>query len=339
MAKKQKMGAGMWVIMGFLILSLAGFGVTQFGGSVQSVAKVGDVGTEYARAVQAQMNTFQRETGQQVTFDTARALGIDRIALGQLVTAAAVENETHNIGISAGDVTVSEEIRNVSAFKGLSGDFSRETYEMALRQNGMSTVDFEDSIRNDISAQLLRRAVGAGIMTPDIFVDTLYAHARESRDITWARLTAADLPEPLPAPTEAQLAAFHKEYAAQFTRPETKSIRYAWVTPDMLSPDIEVSEDQLRALYDSRIGEFVSPERRLVERLVFSSQGAAEEAKARLDSGEEGPCRAVRPSSRWSCWPVSGPRCCGRPPTRSSRLPSPAWSARCPPTSAPRSTV
>ena len=63
-------------------------------------------------------------------------------------------------------------------------------------------------------------------------------------------------------------------------------IRYAWLTPDMLAPDVEVSDDQLRALYDARISEFVSPERRLLERLVFSTQSDAEAAKGRLDSGE-----------------------------------------------------
>ena len=54
----------------------------------------------------------------------------------------------------------------------------------------------------------------------------------------------------------------------------------------MLAPNVEVSEDQIRALYDAHIDEYVSPERRLVERLIFSTEAAANEAKARLDSGE-----------------------------------------------------
>ena len=82
MAKKKGMGAGMWVIMALLILSLGGFGITQFGSSVQTVAEVGDVeisANEYARAVQSQMNAFQREAGQPVNFQTAQAL----VAMGR----------------------------------------------------------------------------------------------------------------------------------------------------------------------------------------------------------------------------------------------------------------
>ena len=288
MAKKQGMGAGMWIIMALLILSLGGFGITQFGSSVTSVAEVGEVeisADEYARAVQSQMNAFQEQTRQPITFQTAQALGLDRIALGQLISSAAIENETRRAGLSAGDEVVGEEIQSFPAFQSAAG-FDRTTYEMALRQNGTNPRDFENNIRNDIAAQLVRRAIGAGIETPSIFTDTLFNHAREIRDVTWARLTAEDLAEPIAAPTDEQLAAYHEENPDDFTKPETKVIRYAWLTPDMLAPNIEVSEDQIRALYDARIDEFVSPERRLVERLVFSTQADAEAAKARMDSGE-----------------------------------------------------
>ncbi len=288
MAKNKGMGAGMWVIMALLVLSLGGFGVTQFGSSVQTVATVGDVevsANEYARAVQAQMNAFQEEIRQPVNFQAAQAFGLDRLALGRLIADAAVENETRRAGISAGDERVSEEIQNFPAFQSAAG-FDRGSYELALRQNGTNPRDFEDTVRADIASQLVKGAIGAGIKTPDIFVDTLFNHAREQRDITWARLTADDLPEPIPAPTEEKLVAFHSEHPEEFTRPETKVIKYAWLTPDMLAPSIEVSDDQIRALYEARIDEYVSPERRLVERLIFSTEDAANAAKARIDAGE-----------------------------------------------------
>lgn len=288
MAKKQGMGAGMWIIMGLLILSLGGFGITQFGSSVSSVAEVGDVeitADDYARAVQNQMTLFQQQTGQPLNFQSAQALGLDRIALGQAIASAAIKNETRAAGLSVGDEIVGEEVQTFPAFQSAAG-FDRTAYEMALRQSGTNPRDFEESIRSDITSELVRRAVASGIETPDIFTDTLFNHAREMRDVTWARLTDADLTAPVAAPTEDDLATFHEENPAAFTRPETKVIRYAWLTPDMLAPDVEVSDDQLRALYDARISEFVSPERRLLERLVFSTQSDAEAAKGRLDSGE-----------------------------------------------------
>ena len=54
----------------------------------------------------------------------------------------------------------------------------------------------------------------------------------------------------------------------------------------MLESKVELDEQALRDLYQDRIDEFEQPERRMVERLVFPTMAAAEEAKARLDRGE-----------------------------------------------------
>ena len=277
------------IVIAILILSLFGFGVTNFGGSNQAVATVGDTEVtagDYARTVQNQLNTYQRQTGQALTFQQAQAFGLDRMAIGQLITEAAVENETKRLGISAGDGFVAQEIQNISSFQGLSGEFDRQAYEMTLRQNGLSSDEFEADIRTDLAEALVRRAIGAGLETPDVFIDTLYNFARESRDVTWARLTAEDLPAPLPDPTESDLATYHEANPEAFTRPQTKVINYALLTPEMLAPNVTVDEAQVRALYDERIDDYVREERRLVERLVFSDMTAAQAAKDRLDAGD-----------------------------------------------------
>lgn len=288
MAKKSAGNAALWVIILLLVVGLAGFGATSFGGAVRSVATVGDVEVEvndYARAVEAQVRNFTRLTGQPMTFQQARALGLDRAALSQLIAAAALENEAMQLGISAGDAAVSAEILSRPEFQGAAG-FDRSLYEDALRRVGLDVRGFEAQIRSDIASGLLRSAIGSGVTTPDIYVDTLFDYVREARDITWARLTAAELTEDLPSPTEADLTAYYEANTEAFTRPETKTIRYAWVTPDMLVDRIEVDEAQVRALYDQRIDEFVQPERRLVERLIYASEADAQAAKARLDAGE-----------------------------------------------------
>ncbi|MYA88309.1 MAG: peptidylprolyl isomerase, partial [Boseongicola sp. SB0662_bin_57] len=71
-----------------------------------------------------------------------------------------------------------------------------------------------------------------------------------------------------------------------FTRPETKTIRYALLTPEDLAKQIEVDDEQLRTLYDTRADEFVQPERRLVERLVFTTETQASAARNRIDRNE-----------------------------------------------------
>ncbi len=289
MAKKKGTNTVTFMILALLVAGLAGFGVTNFGGSLRSVATVGDTEIDvntYARAVDAQIRRFEAQTGQRLTFQQAQMFGLDRSVLGQLVGEAALENEAARIGLSAGDQNVGAEIQNAPAFKDVSGAFSREVYEQSLARSGLSVDAFEARIRSDLAENLLRSAVLRGVTVPDVHADVLYAYIRETRDVTWARLTADDLAEPLAEPTEDELAAYHEAHTDAFMRPETKVIDYAWLSPDMLVDKVEVSEDQLRSLYEENIEDYVQPERRLVERLVFSSEDQATAAMARLDAEE-----------------------------------------------------
>ena len=288
MAKKKAGNVFLWIVMLLLIAGLAGFGATSFSGGTATVATVGDTEIEtndYVRAFDAQVRQFRQQTQSQITYSQARAFGLDGQALGQLIGSAALENEAAQLGLSIGDENVSREIMASPTFRGGSGEFDREAYEFTLRQNGITPGDYEERVRGETASGILRAAVASGLTTPEVFIDTLFNYALEERDVTWARLGAEDLAEPLGEPSDDALRAFHSENPEPFTLGETRVIDYALLTPDMLVDDIEVDEAQARALYDARIGEFVQPERRLVERLVFTSEALAEEAKAAIDAG------------------------------------------------------
>ena len=289
MAKDKVKSTGTFVIMALLILGLAGFGVTNFGGTTGSVATVGkaEVGiNDYARAIFSRMQRLEQQTGQSVTFQDVRNFGLDSAVLAQLINSAAVENEAAALGISAGDETVSDRIQSLSEFRDASGEFDRQVYEFTLERAGLNASEFEAEVRSDVAEELLRNAILAGARAPDVLVDTLFSHERETRDVTWARLTAKDLEAPIPDPAEGELASYHRENPDPFTRPETKTIRYALLTPEDLAKQIEVDDEQLRTLYDTRADEFVQPERRLVERLVFTTETQASAARNRIDRNE-----------------------------------------------------
>lgn len=289
MASGKTSNAFVWIIMLLLIAGLAGFGLTSFGGSARAVATVGDSEIDvedYARALEGQIRTFQGNTGQALTVDQARAIGLDRIALGQLISERALENASAQAGLSVGDENISEAITSIQAFHGLGGTFDRQTYELALQQNGIRVSDFEDRMRQTTSANILRSAVAGGVEIPTAFVDTLYNFARESRDVTWARLSEVDLETPLAEPTDGELQEFYTANPEPFTLGETRVIDYALLTPDMIVDQIDVDEAQLRELYDAASDQYNLPERRLVERLVFTTDQDALAALTRINDGE-----------------------------------------------------
>ncbi|WP_300584111.1 peptidyl-prolyl cis-trans isomerase [Marivita sp.] len=274
-----------WILMGLLIVGLAGFGATSLSGSARSVATVGEkeVSTDaYLRSLRTEINAFAAQAGRAVPMSEAQMLGIDRQVLAQLVTARGLDNEAARIGISVGDDVVADQLLQVPSFQSADGSFNREAYSFALRNQGLSESEFEEQLRDDTSRTILQSALIAGNTLPDTYIDTLLSYTGETRDFTWARLTGSNLQTGLPEPSEADLQAYYDENIANYTLPELRDITYAWITPEMIVDTVEVDEDALRASYEERFDEFNLPERRLVERLVFSTEDAAKEALNRL---------------------------------------------------------
>ncbi|MFP4328182.1 MAG: peptidyl-prolyl cis-trans isomerase [Paracoccaceae bacterium] len=278
-----------WILMGLLFVGLAGFGATNLTGNVRTIGSVGDEPIsvdDYSRALQNEMRAIQAETGEPMSFRAALEAGLDREVLSTLVTTAALDHEAGRLGLSVGDATLAQQLRDISAFQGADGSFDREAYRFALENNGLTEAQFEADLRDETARRVLQGAILSGTPVPDAFTETLLGFVGEQRRLTWARLDRAALDEPLPEPDEAELRAFHEENGDLFTRPETRQITYAWLTPDMILDTVEVDEEALRALYEDRADRYDQPERRLVERLVFSEEATAEEALARIEAGE-----------------------------------------------------
>jgi peptidyl-prolyl cis-trans isomerase D len=280
--------AAVWTLMGMLILGLGGFGVTSFSGGVSKIASVGDIEIttdDYARALKTQVNAFSQQLGQPITMQQALSFGIDKQVMQSVITRAALDNEAGRVGLSVGDEVVAAEIMKMDSFKGVSGSFDREAYRFTLSRNRLSEAEFETNLRRDISRELLQGAVGGGFAAPKPMTDTLYAWVAERRGFSMLRLTEADLTTPVAEPTETELKAHYDAHIDRFTKPEAKRITYASLLPEAIAKDQPVDEATLKKLYDDRISEFVVPERRIVDRLVFPDQASAEAAKARLDAG------------------------------------------------------
>lgn len=289
---RKKKGIGsyvVWVLLILVMMGLGGFGVTNFGGGVTTLARVGDREIEtadYARALQQELNALSAQVGQPIPFSQAQAFGLDTQVLQTVITRAALDNEAARIGISVGDSTVAGEITQMNAFQGSAGSFDREAYRFTLERNNLTEAQFERSIREDVARSILQGAVVGGFAAPAALTDTLTAYAGERRSFSLLTLGEGDLPAPLPAPTEAELQGHYDANIDRFTRPEAKRITYVALLPEMLAPTMEVDETALRDLYDQRIDEFMVPEKRLVERLVYPTEAEAQAAKARLDAGE-----------------------------------------------------
>ena len=288
MAQKKKSRIGAWIIVGVILVGLAGFGTGGLSGNIRSLGKVGDKDVTvaaYQRALDEQIRALSAQFGSQISFQQAQAFGIDRQALSQVILTRTLDNEAARMGISAGDTAVFDRIRAIQAFQG-GGGFNRDTYRLVLQQMGQSESQFEAEIREDLARTLLQAAVVSGVPGPAAPAETLVRYVGEARDVTLARVTADMLTAPVPGATDADIDAYYNENADQFMLPEAREITYVWMTPTMIVDRMEVTDLAIASLYDQRIAEFVQPERRLVERLNFSDPANAQDAFDRVTAND-----------------------------------------------------
>jgi peptidyl-prolyl cis-trans isomerase D len=275
-----------WILMAMLILGLGGFGATNLSGTLRTLGTVGDKHIDidqYAQQLNQTIRAYEAQTGQQLSFAQAQAMGLDQSVLQRLVSQRALDNETDKLGLSIGDAALRDEVVQIREFRGVDGQFDREGYKMALENSGLTEAEFETRLREEAARTLLQGAISSGVVMPDTYAKTLVDYVGETRNFTWSRLNADGLETPVAAPTEDEMRAYHTEHQADYQRPETKTITYALLTPDMLVDTVEVDQADLQQAYDARADEYQQPERRLVERLPFLDQEAADRAAAALE--------------------------------------------------------
>ena len=291
MAKSKAGKAGnvvIWILMGLLILSLGGFGITQFNAGMDTVGQVGGkevTVNQYAQALNQALANIRRQTGQNVTLQQAAQFRVPQQVMTELLGAAALDNEAEELGISAGDQRVANQIGSIGSFQS-GGQFDVGVYRNALRHSGTTPKDFEAQIRAEIARSILDAAIGGGVQSPTAATDSIMKFVAEEHDISFIVLEEDALAEPIGDGSDADYRAFYGSNTEDYQVPETRKITYLWLDPETLAENITPDEDDLLAAYESRKDEFNIPERRMVERLVFASAEDAEAANARLQSGE-----------------------------------------------------
>lgn len=278
-----------WIILGLLFVGLMGFGTVNLTGTASRLGSVGEKEisiNRYYRALSEQISAFSAQVGTTISFTQAQSLGVDAQVLNDLVNERVLDNAAAKLGISVGDARVREQVLNIPAFQGFDGNFDRAAYSDTLARIGESETRFETSLRDEMARTVLQAAIVGGVNPSETYADTLLNYVSERRDVTYAPINLAALSLPRAEPTAADLTEYYEANPQDFTLPETKVLTYAWLTPEMLMDAVEVDEQSLRELYADRADDFIFPERRLVERLVYPDDAAAQAAVDRVTSGE-----------------------------------------------------
>jgi peptidyl-prolyl cis-trans isomerase D len=281
----------LFVLMGLLIISFAFWGIGDIfrGFGAQTVAKVGSTEIrvdEYRRAFNDRLQEIGRQINRPFTPDQARALGIDRQVLSELISEAALNEKTRSLGIAVTDQIVRERVMNFSGFKGPDGNFDPIRYQTLLRNNNYTEATFLAAEKRLTARLQLLSALGGEVVPPKVLTDAFWRLQSETRSIEYVRLTPEQAGV-VAAPSEDDLKKYFEANKAAFRAPEFRSLRILYLTPASIVKDITISDDQVQKAYETVKARLTVPERRQIEQISFANADAAKAASDRIVAGEK----------------------------------------------------
>lgn len=280
----------MAAVVGFLVLSFAIWGIGDvfrgFGRS--TVAKIGrtEITIEQFRQIyNDRLQQFGRQLNRQITMDQARALGIDRQVIAQLIAEVTLDEQARNMRLGASDAEIARRIRADPAFQAPNGQFDRPRFEQLIRQAGFTEQRFVAEQRRDMLRRQLAGSILSGSVAPKAAVEAADRYHNEQRAIEYVLLDRAKAGE-VPPPTPEELAKYFEERKILFRAPEYRKIVVVALLPSEQARWIEISDEDLKRAYEDRRSRYITPERRNIQQIVFSNAEEARAAAERIAKGE-----------------------------------------------------
>ncbi|MFP2769997.1 SurA N-terminal domain-containing protein [Oceanisphaera sp. KMM 10153] len=283
------------VILVLIILSfaLAGVGsyVTRPTAEVAAVVNGDDINAQaLENAYRNERTRLENQLGpqfSQLLGDPQYVAQIRRSVLEQMVEQRLIDQKVQELGLYASDEQVRNAIRALPEFQ-QDGRFDNERYLQLLARSGMSAEQLRDSVRQDLSRQLLLNALIGSGFSLEAEAGWLDRLNRQQRDAELVRLPLADFSGRVEL-TDDEVEAYYQQQPQQFQRPEQVKVDYLLLDANAVDAS-DIDEQAIEAEYQANLTSYSQPEQRKVAHIMVNKGDDAEqEIKAiseRLAAGE-----------------------------------------------------
>ncbi|WCS22836.1 SurA N-terminal domain-containing protein [Methylobacterium sp. NMS14P] len=279
------------IIFTLLIAGVGIFGVEEFfrGGASNKVATVGSTpitAEQVRQAYQNQLQRYQTQLKRPLTPDQARMLGLDRQVMSQLITEAALDQKTHDLGLTVPDSSVIKAIHDEKSFQNQQGQFEPQLFYQTLQRAGLNEGLFVREQRSVIARLQLAEAVSSDLHVPLAMREAVHRYTTERRAAAYLMLTPSVAGQ-IPEPTDDELRTWYEANKAGFRAPEFRAANLLVVEPEAMAKPDAITEADARAAYALNKDRYGTPEKRTIQQIVFPDAAAAEAARKAITDGSK----------------------------------------------------
>ena len=299
--KHVKGWLGMVIIVG-ISLSFALVGLQSYtgDGTEQPVAEVadrkiyqGDVNNAY----QQRVSQLKEQYADQYSPDLFSEEALRNESLNQLVQEQLILHTVDSDGYEVSDQAVLKVISELEAFQ-TNGQFDKSLYEQLLRAKGLTSAGFVQQVKVGLIRDQFVRGIVDTTLVDDSEINDFYRLNNQVRDVEYITLPLESKTK-LVSVTDDELQKNYLQNEHLYKTPEQVSVEYVELSLANLMADVNPSEAELRAFYESEKQSFTAEGRRRASHILFDAPSGtpekeseekrklAEEVLLKIQSGED----------------------------------------------------
>jgi peptidyl-prolyl cis-trans isomerase D len=277
--RKSVAGPFVKLLIGILILSFAVWGIQDIFGNYKNSVAIEIDGNEISldelvNEYNYQLSTISSQLNKQISFDESMALGIDKIAIENLIRKMILQIELNKYGINIPEEFIAQKIVNDDAFKS-DGVFNKARYRQLLSFSGYTEESFLISELNANKQNQLYSLIANKNYIPKTLLEIINDYNSTEKVINYIEIPKKNIS--VKTPSERELLEFYDKFQNGYRKSETRDFDALILNADSLKNNISVSQIEIQNYYNENIDSFKVEETRDVYQFFFDDLITAEE--------------------------------------------------------------
>lgn len=234
------------------------------------------------RAYQNQLNQYQQMTRGEVPPEVRTE--IQGRLMDAFVRRELIEQHANQLGYRVRNEDVQRSIEQMPEFQ-VDGKYNEEVARRLLDSQAISRDQFRQDQRRELQVAQIQAAIAASSFVTPAEAARVRALESEEREVAWAIVDPATLAAGI-EPADAAVADYYAKNKQSFMTPESVTLKYVEIRVADLMAQVAVTDEALRAHYDSVKDRYVDPERRRSRHILVKVDQESAEQAARKKADE-----------------------------------------------------
>jgi len=269
-----------WVIAILIIIPMAFWGVQEYAGSnaAPSIVSIGDTNitqNEFQARLNQEQQYMRQIMGTQVDSSLLNSESFKNNVLRQMMNRELIKQLADDENYQIGDQQLVTLIKQSELFQ-KDGKFDQDAYNRYIAQSQYSKTQFETQLRDQNRVNQVTTGYTESALTLPNEVRAILELQAQQRTFDIVTVKQSDQLAAVIV-EQAEIDEYYNNNQSQYMNPEQMSVNYLRISTDTLLDDVELSEEEVLALYEDNKESFTTGERRETRHILLKT---ASDAKA-----------------------------------------------------------